>query len=107
MNELYREATYYAMDELRVEIERVRGEMQQREEGEAERRRETERLLVLQQAGAVSDRQLVWPNRSLSNPLQQSAGGMVAVGGGEMGVTAVHRAMSTAAADSFQLDADF
>ena len=105
LNELHREATYYAIDELREQVDRLRVEMGRREE-EAERRRETERLLL--QASASERQQHMWPNRSLSNPLQSAA----MMTGGAAGTAligahhAVQRALSTAAAD-FQLDADF
>ena len=98
VNELYREATYYAIDELKEQIDRLRTELKQRDE-EAERRRETERLLL--QASA-SERQQIWPNRSLSNPLELVAAGMAAPMGGHT----AQRAVSTAAVD-FRLDADF
>jgi len=73
--------------------------MKQRDD-DNERRRDTERLLL--QQVSVNDRhqqqqQQLWPNRSLSNPLE-----LLAVSG----VHTAQRAVSTAAAD-FQLDADF
>ena len=104
VNELYREATYYAIDELRQHIDQLRTDMRQRED-EAERRRETERLLLHATASDRQQQQL-WPHRSLSNPLHSAA--MAANGAALAAPMSLHpgqRAMSSAT--DFQLDADF
>ena len=94
LNELWREVQYYAIDELRERIEERREEMRREE---VERRRETERLLV--HASASERQQQMWPNRSLSNPLQSAGMAAAAATAGSMGVHSVQRAVSTAAAD--------